>query len=59
MFSNESTFRFVNSRRVKVRRPKIVSWNKHRYTIPTVKQRNGVGLFLAAAREGEAFTSYK
>jgi transposase len=37
MFSDESTFRIVNARGAKVRRPKTVSRYKHRYTIPTVK----------------------
>jgi transposase len=37
MFSDESTFRIVNSRGAKVRRPKTVSRYKHQYTIPTVK----------------------
>jgi hypothetical protein len=38
MFSDESTYRIVNSRGAKVRRPKTVSWYKHQYTIPKVKQ---------------------
>jgi transposase len=37
MYSDESTFRLVNSRGAKVRRPSTVSRYKHRYTIPTVK----------------------
>jgi hypothetical protein len=37
MFLDESTFRIVNSRGAKVRRPKTVSRYKHQYTITTVK----------------------
>ncbi len=37
MFSDESTFRIVNSRGAKARRPKTISQYKHRYTIPTVR----------------------
>jgi transposase len=37
MFSDESTFRLVNSRASIVRRPKGISRYKQRYTIPTVK----------------------
>ncbi len=37
MFSDESTFRIVNSRGAKVQRPKTVSRYKHQYTIPMVK----------------------
>jgi transposase len=37
MFSDESTFRIINSRSTKVRRPSTVSRYKQRYTITTVK----------------------
>ncbi len=37
MFSDESTFRLVNSRGIKVRRISGISRYKQRYTVPTVK----------------------
>jgi hypothetical protein len=37
MFSDESTFRTINSRSKKVRRPSNVSHYKQRYTITTIK----------------------
>ncbi len=37
MYLDRLTFRFVNSRGAKVRRPSTVLRYKHRYTIPTVK----------------------
>jgi len=42
MFSDESTFRLVNSRGTTVRRSKGVSRYKEGYTIPTVKHSEGV-----------------
>jgi transposase len=42
MFSDESTFRLVNSRTVTVRRPKTISRYKSRFTVPTVKHSVGV-----------------
>jgi hypothetical protein len=37
MFSDESTFRIINSRSTKVQRPSTVSCYKQRYTVTTVK----------------------
>jgi transposase len=42
MFSDESTFRIVNSRSVTVRRPKTMNRYKSKFTIPTVKHAAGV-----------------
>lgn len=42
MFSDESTFRIVNSRSVTVRRSKTMSRYKSKFTIPTVKHSAGV-----------------
>jgi hypothetical protein len=37
MFSDESTFRLVNSRGMKVPRPSVLNRYKQRFTVPTVK----------------------
>lgn len=55
MYSDESTFRQVDSRSVKVRRPSNISRYKHQYTVKTVKHPEQVmvwGCFSASLGRG-------
>jgi hypothetical protein len=59
VFSDECTFRIVNSRSVTVRRPKTKNRYKSKFTIPTIKHATGVMVWGCYSEKlaGEASTS--